>query len=417
MEMGIVELLRLCWIAAISPIIIASLPCFSSLHGLILHFAKRGKILQQPSSSSSSQRFTVPQKFFGHFYVVGVVWTTLLFLTTSSYAYKMVPMASEPFSLSTLASNLIGASRISSFRKTSLTHVDHRYKVWQSVFLLLLMEAHVIRRLIETIYVFKYSPSARMHIFGYLAGLFFYTAAPLSLCSNIAPEVFNFAVNQVVEFIVKGKQGMSTIEFDFSESVIPLSRLGWRSWIGTAIFLWGWIHQHRCHAILGSLREHKDQVDKYVVPRGDWFELVSSPHYLAEIVLYFGLLIASGGQDLTIWLLFVFVVTNLTIAAVETHKWYLSKFEDYPRNRHYTKIVTLLVKTVNYGEQQQEKIFEAALKGKTELIASKFNLRVKDFDGPNQGCQTARSRNALYEPITSFSLQASAVGELAQALS
>ncbi|KAL0534855.1 hypothetical protein IC582_029152 [Cucumis melo] len=55
------------------------------------------------------------------------------------------------------------------------------------------MEVQVLRRLYETIYVFNYSPSARMHIFGYLTGLFFYTAAPLSLCSNCIPEVYHFA--------------------------------------------------------------------------------------------------------------------------------------------------------------------------------------------------------------------------------
>lgn len=96
----------------------------------------------------------------------------------------------------------------------------------------------------------------------------------------------------------------------------------------------------------GSLREHAERVDDYVVPHGDWFEIVSSPHYLAEIVIslislsfshthgetnlynyakvwhfcvvmcflqmmkviYAGLLVASGGEDLTIWLLFGFVV-------------------------------------------------------------------------------------------------------------
>lgn len=96
----------------------------------------------------------------------------------------------------------------------------------------------------------------------------------------------------------------------------------------------------------GSLREHAEQIDEYVIPHGDWFEIVSCPHYLAEIVIslslslslsllhkhktilvtmlrlandlnsclqmmkviYAGLLVASGGTDITIWLLFAFVV-------------------------------------------------------------------------------------------------------------
>lgn len=38
----------------------------------------------------------------------------------------------------------------------------------------------------------------------------------------------------------------------------------------------------------GSLRESR-QADEYVIPRGDWFEIVSSPHYLSEIVTLFSL--------------------------------------------------------------------------------------------------------------------------------
>eukprot|EP00268_Persea_americana_P012348 TRINITY_DN1519_c2_g1_i5.p1 TRINITY_DN1519_c2_g1~~TRINITY_DN1519_c2_g1_i5.p1 ORF type:complete len:105 (+),score=15.82 TRINITY_DN1519_c2_g1_i5:149-463(+) len=78
---------------------------------------------------------------------------------------------------------------------------------------------------------------------------------------------------------------MADVEFDWWGYVKPLMKLGWFQWTGAAIFLWGWIHQYRCHAILGSLRERKEQVDEYTIPHGDWFEIVSCPHYLAEIVM------------------------------------------------------------------------------------------------------------------------------------
>lgn len=81
----------------------------------------------------------------------------------------------------------------------------------------------------------------------------FYIAAPLSLCSCCAPEVFKFAANQLKEFIVKGKNQMPAIEFDWWGYINSLMKLGWSSWLGAAIFSWGWIHQHHCHAILVSL--------------------------------------------------------------------------------------------------------------------------------------------------------------------
>lgn len=328
MELGLVALLRSAWIAGTLPLIVALMP-FSRLHlfrEAILGFAKRGKIMQ-----SSSYKFTVPQRFFLHFYVVAVAWTTLLFLATGLYAYRTASLVSEPY---TIASHLTGGSHFFSLHKIRSTPLKRRFRVWRSVFLLFLMEFQVLRRLYETIYVFNYSPSARMHILGYLTGLFFYTAAPLSLCCTFAPEVFEFAVNQMVEFIVKGKNRMPDIEFDLWDFVNLLLKLGWFQWVGVAIFVLGWIHQCRCHAILGSLRDHSEQVDEYVIPHGDWFEIVSSPHYLAEIVIYAGLVIASGGTDLTVWLLFGFVVANLVFAAKETHKWYLRKFDNYPSNRY-----------------------------------------------------------------------------------
>ncbi|KAG6711807.1 hypothetical protein I3842_05G072500 [Carya illinoinensis] len=330
MEVGLVGLLRAAWIAGTLPILIASLPSsrLSRFRDVLSDFAKRGKTMQY-----SSQRFTVPQRFFCHFYWVAVVWTTLLLVTTWMYAYTTAPMVSEPFLYSSIANHLTGGSHILSWHKSLSTSIMQRYTVWRSVFLLLLMEGQVLRRLFETIYVFNYSPSARMHIFGYLTGLFFYVAAPLSLCCNCIQEVYEFAVNGVAEFIVRGKSQMPAIEFDWWEFVNPLVKLGWRQWVGAVIFFGGWVHQRRCHAILGSLRDHMEQVDEYVIPHGDWFEIVSSPHYLAEIVIYASLVVASGGADLTIWLLYAFVVANLVFAAAETHRWYLRKFDNYPSNR------------------------------------------------------------------------------------
>nr|VDC82501.1 unnamed protein product [Brassica rapa] len=169
MELGIwtVWLVRAAWIATILLMVIGSIPIskLRLFHELMLIFAGRGKILQP----SSSQKWTVPQKYFSHFYVVGVVWTTFLFAMTWMYALKMAPL-------------------------TGGSHVEHWFKVW--------------RALIESFYVFNYSPCARMNILGYFTGLF------LSLSINIAPEVVTFAGNQVAGFIAKGKSHTSSPEFD-----------------------------------------------------------------------------------------------------------------------------------------------------------------------------------------------------------
>lgn len=106
-----------------------------------------------------------------HFYVVGVLATTILLLAIWFYAYmKMTPLLPESSSYSTIASHLVGSNSFSFGRVHSRT-MGHKYHVWQTVFVLLLMEIQVLRRLYETEHVFHYSPSARMHIVGYLTGL------------------------------------------------------------------------------------------------------------------------------------------------------------------------------------------------------------------------------------------------------
>ncbi|KAL6539830.1 hypothetical protein OROHE_011601 [Orobanche hederae] len=331
-SMAVESLLRTAWILCALPVLAASIPYFSKTNAFrrfVLQLAGRGKIMD-----SSSRKFSVPQKYFCHFYIVGVIWTTFLLVATWHYAYKMTAVVSEPFLYSSIASHLTGVSHeFPSLKSRSLVG-EYQYGIWKSVFLLLLMEAQVLRRLIESIYVFKYSSSARMHIGGYLTGLFFYTAAPLSLCCKYSMEVFKLVATLLAEFIVKGKDRMQVTEFNFRGHVNPLLQLKWYSWIGAAFFFWGWIHQRRCHAILGSIRENSHRIDDYAIPEGDWFEYVSSPHYLAEIVIYGGLVITSGFSDITMWLVFSFVVANLALAAGETQRWYLRKFDNYPRNRY-----------------------------------------------------------------------------------
>lgn len=118
------------------------------------------------------QKLSVPKKLSSHFYILGVIWTTFLLIPTWLYAYKRAPIISESVLYSSIVSHLTGVSHELSLHKShSSSVVKYKYEIWNSVFLLLLMEAQVLRRLFESIHVFKYSPSSSMHIVGYLTGL------------------------------------------------------------------------------------------------------------------------------------------------------------------------------------------------------------------------------------------------------
>ncbi|KAL4037824.1 hypothetical protein IC575_001424 [Cucumis melo] len=186
---------------------------------------------------------------------------------------------------------LTGGLSLFPWQNSHSSRREHGFLVWKAVFLLLLMEVQVLRHLYETIYVFNYSPSARMHIFGYLTGLFSILTtrgllSPLSLCSNCILEVYHFAASGLAQFIVQRKRHMHDVEISPLDAMIPLSNLGWRLTAGS-----------------------REQSEEYRIPHGDWFEVVSSPHYLAEIVV------------------------NLAFAAAETHRWYFRKFDDYAGNQ------------------------------------------------------------------------------------
>ena len=71
--------------------------------------------------------------------------------------------------------------------------------------------------------------------------------------------------------------------------------------------------------------------DGYAIPYGGGFRLVSSPQYLGEMLAWLGLAIASWG--LPGLMILAITIANLGPRALATHRWYQSKFADYPRQR------------------------------------------------------------------------------------
>ena len=73
--------------------------------------------------------------------------------------------------------------------------------------------------------------------------------------------------------------------------------------------------------------------EKYNIPQGFWFTYCSSPHYTAEVVLYVALITLSDSWGISTFLLMTMVLMNLGLSATMTQRWYLDKFEDYPKRR------------------------------------------------------------------------------------
>ena len=73
----------------------------------------------------------------------------------------------------------------------------------------------------------------------------------------------------------------------------------------------------------------------YGLPAGDWFDYVSCPHYLAEVLIYTGLLLILVVNDwcTSWWFVVIFTTLILLLSGRQVHQWYVEKFEDYPKSR------------------------------------------------------------------------------------
>jgi 3-oxo-5-alpha-steroid 4-dehydrogenase 1 len=99
--------------------------------------------------------------------------------------------------------------------------------------------------------------------------------------------------------------------------------------LGGTLFAAGfWLHFSSDRSIR-NLR--KDGFTGYRIPSGTWFDRVSNPNYLGEILQWLGWAILTWTWAGLAFALFTFC--NLAPRAVANHRWYQLTFPDYPRER------------------------------------------------------------------------------------
>ncbi|KAJ1917639.1 hypothetical protein H4219_003101 [Mycoemilia scoparia] len=110
--------------------------------------------------------------------------------------------------------------------------------------------------------------------------------------------------------------------------------------IGVAVFTMGFIGNIYHDHILVSLRKNKDnksdnskQQQRYFIPHGGLFGLVSCPHYLCEVVEWVGYWVATGLSSRPAILFAISTFSVLCPRALEIHEWYKNTFKEYPKNR------------------------------------------------------------------------------------
>ncbi len=227
----------------------------------------------------------VPQKWFAHFYAIGCVSNALMIALS---AWEGVDRA--------------------------------------TIMLLGAFQVHVVRRLMETVWMMRYPEGATMHVMAYVFGMSYYVVVP-------------------VTYVVACARGHGD---EVGEDDEDGDSTRWWAILGVAIFAMGSLIQWHAHYLLAHLSgagaasapsrggpKASRAKTSYVIPRGGLFELVSCPHYFGEAVIYLGLGVACvgyGNKTSTVaWYPFVWVVANLALAARLTHRWYLAHFKTYSR--------------------------------------------------------------------------------------
>ncbi|KAI9474593.1 hypothetical protein H4R22_000625 [Coemansia sp. RSA 1290] len=99
---------------------------------------------------------------------------------------------------------------------------------------------------------------------------------------------------------------------------------------GLGLFMVGMAGNIHHDNILMNVRVRRGS-SAYAVPRGGLFEVVSCPHFLCEIVEWFGFAALSGSP--AAWAFCLNVVCNLVPRAYFIHKWYRTTFTNYPQTR------------------------------------------------------------------------------------
>ncbi|XP_046674289.1 polyprenol reductase-like [Homalodisca vitripennis] len=250
----------------------------------------------------SSLRFIileVPKRWFKHFYIFSSIWSTYaLMLMTYVYIFggDMPHYVNVCLDFLGTSHRRAGVSAISAF------------------IALILLTLQSWRRFYETFFVSVFSDS-NINIAHYMVGYIHYFGA--------------------VAAVLVEAPGLTPLSIEH-KAVVSLSDIRWTDALGSALFLWAFVHQFRAAVILANLRKNKkgDVVSmRHNIPSGDWFELVSCPHLLSEALMYLGLgLVLLGNYT---WpFVFFWVLSNQMETALLTHWWYLSHFKEYPKERH-----------------------------------------------------------------------------------
>ncbi|XP_031271392.1 steroid 5-alpha-reductase DET2-like [Pistacia vera] len=117
------------------------------------------------------------------------------------------------------------------------------------------------------------------------------------------------------------------IYFQHLSEGLPEPRIDLK-YVGIIVFLLGISGNLYHHYLLSKMR--KDGEKQYKIPKGGLFDKVVCPHYLFEIITFWGIFLIS--QNLYALFCALGISFYLMGRSYATRKWYLSKFDIFPQD-------------------------------------------------------------------------------------
>lgn len=123
--------------------------------------------------------------------------------------------------------------------------------------------------------------------------------------------------------------GLNGYYLSFFENYSPDEFVSWNFILGISFFAAGaWVNLKSDRILIGL---RKPGEIGYKVPKGFLFEFISCPNHFGELIQW-------GGFALMAWnfpaaTFFIWTAANLIPRALDHHKWYKTKFVNYPSGR------------------------------------------------------------------------------------
>lgn len=182
-----------------------------------------------------------------------------------------------------------------------------------------------------------YPEEARMHLLAYLFGLSYYIVVPITLAGPL--------LNHSISRLISDPGSIQNWDLPLLKMIFTAASSPSNMFLipGIILFLLANGLQFWSHRLLSLLSQPIKQIkgSKYLLPHGGPFELITCPHYSAEILIYLGLSLICWNIDscrrIGSLLVLTWVAVNLVLAAEATQRWYAMEVGEALKKKRWLK--------------------------------------------------------------------------------